>query len=350
MLICLSSGARPRYRQDIIRAIAMPNGASLQFRYDSKWIAPKIREMIEKGEEADNSVLIAYIDQTNQTKIPELVPCRFAKLAKATSHGTTVSLTLILANFAYAEDLSAFNTEMQLASAGTLPKWTESKSITGSYWLEIGEEPKNIVSSLTLEPWENIVAQLAGRADFGSETCFYVVDGFYNMVSKAQILHTAGFYDLSPDEEYEIRLYHFHPKEPAGESWLRVDTANELLKVTSNPLLSIDSRYDMKHVVLKTGRPSKQENIVLSLYRAKGGQPESPVVLDFDLQCRIKGTFWTTLGYGAILGTLLAGPQIVAALSNPNLPPTNVVTMCIVSSILGMGAGIFAAFGLKKSV
>jgi hypothetical protein len=41
MFLCLSSGTRARYRQDVLRALAMPLGTELQFRYDLKWIAPK---------------------------------------------------------------------------------------------------------------------------------------------------------------------------------------------------------------------------------------------------------------------------------------------------------------------
>ena len=42
MHICLSSGARPRYREDIVRALAMPEGTHLAFRYDQKWVDPNV--------------------------------------------------------------------------------------------------------------------------------------------------------------------------------------------------------------------------------------------------------------------------------------------------------------------
>jgi hypothetical protein len=38
MLVLLSSGATRRYRDDIIRVLALPKGAELQFRYDRRYI------------------------------------------------------------------------------------------------------------------------------------------------------------------------------------------------------------------------------------------------------------------------------------------------------------------------
>ncbi len=135
MFVCLSSGASPRYRQDILRALAMPKGTRLQFRYDLRWVAPAILDRLSAGSGNGTQCLIAYIDQQDKTKIPELVPCRLAKLSDAQTLGTTVSLGLVLDNLAYAEDLGTFNNEVKTASAGTLPAWQPDGKIRGSYWL-----------------------------------------------------------------------------------------------------------------------------------------------------------------------------------------------------------------------
>ncbi len=39
MFLLLSSAARPRYREDILRCVAAPVGGTIQFRYQKKWIA-----------------------------------------------------------------------------------------------------------------------------------------------------------------------------------------------------------------------------------------------------------------------------------------------------------------------
>jgi hypothetical protein len=72
--------------------------------------------------------------------------------------------------------------------------------------------------------------------------------------------------------------------------------------------------------------------------------------LDFDLRVEIKGAFWKTLGYGTVLGLLLATPQVASALSNPTLPAQNIIVISVVSTVVGVFTGIFAAFGLKTSL
>src|SRR5438477_10287636 len=105
MFVCLSSGASPRYRQDILRALAMPHGASLQFRYQSKWIAPSATEKIKNAKVGNTPALIAYIDQTVPGQTPELTSCRFARISDASVHGTTVSWVRNLSEIVLASNL-----------------------------------------------------------------------------------------------------------------------------------------------------------------------------------------------------------------------------------------------------
>jgi hypothetical protein len=349
MFIFLSSGARPRYRQDILRAIAMPKGAHLQFRYDSKWIAAGVRDLLSNKGVKGTPSLIAHIDQHDKAKTPELIPCRFATLADAVSHGSTVSVILALGEFGYAKDLAAFNLEMRSAST-TLPTWGPEGSITGTYWMDIAREPNTVLRSATLDTWEEVVAQLAERSDFADEPCFYVVEGLYPIGRDSPLSHEGGTYEIGAGREYEVRIYHFHPRRAPEQTWLRLATVSGSLRFTTNPLLSIDSRYDMKRARLRAGTPAKAEDTVLSVYRVTSDRQDVLGMWEFDLPLRIKGSFWPTLMHGIVLGTLLAGPQIVAAFSNPGLPPSNVTAICIVSAILGLVAGIFAAFGLRRSV
>lgn len=226
MFICLSSGASPRYRQDILRAIAMPKGARLQFRYDSKWIEQPVKDLLDTNQVRNSPALIAYIDQHDKNRHPGLIPCRFAKLVDALSHGSTVSLTLALEDFAYAEDLAAFNRAMRSAS-NTLPTWGPNGTITGSYWFDIAQQPQGLGHSTTLATWESTVAQIADRPDFDAESCFYVVDGLYPVGCDSSLSHESGVFELAGGVEYEIRIYHFHPKKTPEQIRLRLAVSTE---------------------------------------------------------------------------------------------------------------------------
>ena len=171
MFVCLSSGSSARYREDILRALAMPVGSRLEFRYDQKWVAPIIRGRLSDVPEGQK-VLIAYIDQEDKSKTPEIVPCRLATLGEVVPHGSTVSLELILGEYAYADDLGTFDRELSSESANTLPRWQPDGSIKGAYWLELGKDLTTVSSTSSLTDWERIVAQLVGHHEFATRSAF----------------------------------------------------------------------------------------------------------------------------------------------------------------------------------
>jgi hypothetical protein len=78
--ICLSSGASPRYREDITRALALPVGTVLQFRYDKAYLTQAVRIAVEQGTAAGQPAIIVYIDQSVQGQAPSYVPCRYARI------------------------------------------------------------------------------------------------------------------------------------------------------------------------------------------------------------------------------------------------------------------------------
>src|SRR6266540_2461948 len=134
MHVCLSSGGSPRYRQDILRALAMPFGTDLQFRYRKKWLSPDTAADVPKMKDKRPRALIAYIDQTDPVRLPSLVPCRFARIVEAISLGSTVTLTLRLEGFAYASDLDAANADLRKL-ATNVPEMKDGKP-AGFWWTD----------------------------------------------------------------------------------------------------------------------------------------------------------------------------------------------------------------------
>ncbi len=347
MFLCLSSGSSPRYREDVLRALSMPWGSVLQFRYLKNYVAPGVLEHEKDTGRGESQALIAYIDQSDPSKAPEIVPCRFATITEFTVVGTAVALLLELKDFAFAEDLQKFNSEVRAQSAGTIPAWQPDGKVRGHYWVEVNPDPKTSARSDKLEDWEKIVAQLVGRPDFKDEGCFFTMVGLTDVASRSPVSVGKGLYRLESGHEYELTLYHYYPKSATLRARLSLSTTSRWLGFTTNPVLSLDSRYDLKRVRFKAGKPANDEQAVVSMMR-DAGEGKIPY-LDFDLLVLIRGVFWRTLGYGIILGLLLAGSQIVATLSNPTLPASRVVIICIASTFIGVLTGIFAAFGLKTS-
>ena len=240
--------------------------------------------------------------------------------------------------------LAKFNSEIQAASAGTLPTW-QGEKLTGHYWLEVGLAPTACVRSANLADWERIVTQLAVRQGFKDEgASFYTVVGVSDVASGEAVSLVGGQYEFAPNREYELQLYHYFPTSVPFRTRLTLGTTSRWLAFTTNPVLSLDSRYDLKRTRLVAGAPPGTERAVVSVLRDAGGG-QLPY-LDFDLPVRVRGVFWRTLIIGIILGLLLASTQIVTALSNPDLK--NLAIVCIASVVLGLATGLVAAFGLRS--
>src|ERR1700722_1787440 len=95
MLFSCSSGATVRYLEDIFRAVSMPAGMQLQFRYAAKFIHPEIVNPLERDKTALNGeqVVLTYLNQSDEqralNKPPRAVPCRLATIKSVEWLGTS---------------------------------------------------------------------------------------------------------------------------------------------------------------------------------------------------------------------------------------------------------------------
>lgn len=345
MFVCLSSGASPRYLEDVLRSLALPAGAVVQFRYHKKHLAQAVRTAIEAGTAEAQPALIVYIDQKTPGQPPTYVPCRFATIKTVSDHGTTVTLELLVAEYAYSENLVAMNQWMGNTFAADLPAWIGDK-IEGKYWLQAPNDPASVSRTTNLGDWEKITEQVANHADFDQQDYFYTVTALRYAANKSVIAPTDGAYELAGATDYELVIYHYHPTKRATDLLLEFTLAGTGLEFTSNPVMRIDSRYDQKIVRFQTNGGPAKRIAFLTLIRGKEGQALTD--WQFDLPVGVKGQFgWTAL-YAIAVAILLAGPQLYSTWSNPNLPRNNAVTATIITGIFTLLAGIFAAFVLKK--
>jgi hypothetical protein len=73
--ICFSSGAQRQYRDDIIRAMAMPAGCELTFRYRHKYLSRAVQDYLQGGKvSGTDEVLICYLDQSDRSRPVDSFP------------------------------------------------------------------------------------------------------------------------------------------------------------------------------------------------------------------------------------------------------------------------------------
>lgn len=321
MLICLSSGTRELYRQDILRAIALPIASELQFRYANRLVSENVNRMIQDQTIVGQEVLISYADQSDpQDKgLIRLVPVRMAIVKYASAPGETVSLILSLDKIAYSSDLNTFNSEIMSFTGNALPKWIKNRA-EGLYCIELSHEPKNLEKIKDLGQWEKLVAQLAAFKDFERESTFITVVGFLTKEEQKDMdptwQHREWPKGIPPNMYMELIVYHFHPdKQPSGVD-LSLDTGPNLLP--QSPISHrLESPYDVKRFGLQAKDPVLREQtdyarIVLE-DKATAGHFELEMII------RIKRNIRKRIGIAVVIAIGLAGAQIIPQMINSGI-------------------------------
>jgi len=206
--ICFSSGAQRRYRDDIIRAMAMPSGCELNFRYRLKYLSNSVLENLRNNRiGTGHEVLICYLDQSDRGKQVFFIPVRFARILAAPLTGDFVVIRMRVEEFAYAADTDAFNKDVHSRSA-EVPKWpsdTAAKYAIGAFWVEVDEYPKSVVRSVSIENWQKTVSQLLERKDFAS------TGPFYRVVQLQQLRTLGGHFKTGHMWPSQNRPYELYP-------------------------------------------------------------------------------------------------------------------------------------------
>src|SRR2546422_500513 len=99
MLVLLSSGATRRYRDDIIRILALPAGTDLQFRYERRYIQKEVLDRIEAGQLKNEPAIVLYLWSDREKLHTECVPCRFVTVVEAEFAGASCIVRLRVGSF-----------------------------------------------------------------------------------------------------------------------------------------------------------------------------------------------------------------------------------------------------------
>ena len=100
----------------------MPVGARLPFRYNLRWMAQALHDRIRSNALKGQEACIAYIDQGQKEKAPDIAPVRAATIVSTEVQGDFCVVEFEMAGFAFARDLEAFNKQLRTLS-GNLPNW-----------------------------------------------------------------------------------------------------------------------------------------------------------------------------------------------------------------------------------
>jgi hypothetical protein len=275
-------------------------------------------------------------------------------MVAARVHGSTTSLTFELDSFAYVEDVEGFNSHLRTVCKDNLPfrQTADDEYAQGAFWFEVPTEAaSDVIPTYDLQNWESIIRQLVCHDDFACERCFYTIEGLYDLPADRKLEIQNGKYALKPSHRYEIRLYHFLPKKAEQLVYLHFNASQRSAALLSGrSTLAIDSEYDMKSVRFETGRPTREEQAVLSISRSEQRPDPEVRTLDFDITLSVAGNWRMLLVWGTVVGLLIAGQPIVGQIADPKLGAATLAVVCLIQTALGLTTGILAAFKLGRGI
>ena len=262
MLLLISSSARLRYHDDIVRVLAHPEGTDFRFRYEFKYVADDVVNDIRAGRCSGETALVCYLAD-RYGSAAAVVPCRFATLTSANFIGTSIILTLRAANFVKNIDDQLLRKLMTTEEVVLLPnQGSDAELPLGKFVFRIATSfSDNLASSNeSMSAFEATTKSLR-YVGFGGRTPtpFYSVRDIAEVVDTgdhAKLLSPAeGRFLCKSGQRYSVEVYSYAPESDEKQTdscFLEVKSEAPEIRFSSDRKAELDSRYDLNRVVFST--------------------------------------------------------------------------------------------------
>jgi hypothetical protein len=346
----LSSGQRPRYRDDIIRVMALPMGGRLQFRYRQEHVAGAIFQQLGQNSLRGAQAMAAYLETSREGDPPEIVPCRFARIVDSEVEGEFAVARFEVCAFARVGDAIDIRQEVKnkLLDGSVLPDW-KNGNLEGHFLLVLAGKPADCRPDPDPSAWQAIVANLGEHQDFRGCSFFYYLRAIVQEGDSARLRLHDGRYVLKPDAIYRLDVVHYTPSTNApGQQEvlgsIHVDLEGPGIQRLTTRRLVVDSPYDIKHVAFRTIGETRTQYALLSFARpavaASGG--EQTEQQDFEVVLKVKGAWKRQLIVGLLIAVSLAVPRLVDFFPSA---PWQAAAAYVLSGLVTAG---LVVFGLRK--
>lgn len=358
MIVFLSSSARPRYADDVIRMLALPHGGQMQFRYSAKWLADDVRARVPRALLADEYALICFVADGTATTPYELVPVRFARIIRAEQLGTSYILTLAADAFAANVTDAALRAAMATTDRNRLPSPAGAANELYGVSADFDPQPHKRRS---FDAFETTAQRLSGHASFATEeTAFFSVRHISNVTGRswfgtwpAPTRVDQGAFTLRTGKRYEcevycLRLFENQPdlqgvKPPPKLLTLVAEANDDSLQFASTKRSVIDSRYDVKRYVFAAEPEVLRRVSGLRLFLSAADDGDGQARQDISLQMVFGGSLVMAALRACFIGAAAAGPGMIAANASGKLTSGTAIVMIAVGSLAGIAA-IFPSF------
>lgn len=332
----LVSAARPRYRKDVLRSIAAPMGATLRYRYESKWVAPSILDDV--GSVVGACVLVCFIDP-RLGRESLLYPVRAATILAINQIGSTVAIEIETEEFVHGPIDFCTKRIRDSVKQAVFRKGTDGDS-SGFLFLTtvVPFDWSGLEVESRVETWEKMVECVAGSDTFNKELMFWTVLSVSESSSKLDLdVFTKVPRALKGSASHIVRVYHYVPKSiDQGRTAELVCDIGGAAEAQSQATVQVDSRYDLKRWLFVTqGSYTESRHAWLIIAPREGAS--WGVELHFHVN-RI-------LTRGAGMTFFIAVFLFLSSIGSFTDPTPIEIALACLGSLL---ASVFIVFGIKK--
>ena len=323
MLILLSSSARRRYSDDIVRALAHPPGTEFRFRYSGGYLEPNLAARYERERVVNLPGLVCHLATlTDQTAL--LAPCRFVAVTRIQKVGSSYVFTLRTGEFVNDLDdakLRALMTPDELALLP--PAKSDAKSPQGRFVFEISDSlaPFRAVPSEAMTAFEDTTEALRLDAKFqdSQPLAFFSVQGLSPATGGPTLEPQGGIYELASGRRYFPDVYSYSPEgedNPSDAMTLSASADQSELKFSSETVAKLDSRYDLIRFAFSTEQRLFELPAGLRLALGvpkKGDDKDLEQRCDIMLDLRFRGSLHLAAARVGIIAIGTASPAVIGA-------------------------------------
>ncbi len=356
MLILVSSSARKRYHDDILRCLAAPEGAEVQFRYSKADVAQAVWQNPKTIEGQEGVVCSADVKVSGSFP---LIPVRTVKVRRMFRHGTIATVVLAIGKLAYADDINTFTETIHKKGAEDSPKKVVDEEgepkITGKFFFQV-DSVGHLHQDAFIDNWQGIVKQLHGQQGYSKEPFFWTVLGLYETApASGEVVQEGELKKWNPnvtaDGDYTLLVYIYHP---CTSQW---DNGGTRLRLTTHPPVItnyphdvvIDSPYDVKRwrFRITSSHPVKCQRGWFSIGGVTG-KPRNPddsiPDWEIDLPVNVHVSPRAVACHTLLVGVLLAMPAILNILYQRESGEYIAAVGLSIGAVLMASLGVFVSF------
>jgi hypothetical protein len=241
--VLLSSNLRRRYAEDILTALALPEGAVIQFRYEADYVAPTLQQVVANGKILGQTALLGFIADAD-TSAPFILPVRIASIIQAENVADMFILKLRVGGYPDLGDTPMSLPDIRAESHKLYAKIVQANS--AHYYPATNKFPNFHLSSTgeSAQKWIGIVRRLALHPTFIT-SYFMRIDPPVSTSRRNASFDDQGTLRLADGQSVKVPVSFYSTRYSEGARvLLSCATDGTFLRVSSDDTYDVALRYD----------------------------------------------------------------------------------------------------------